>query len=233
MVLCFVTVSRCAGSSALRGLTALALGLFFGLIGVDLQTGQARFHFGVLELLDGINVLIVAVGLFAVGETLHLAVQKRQTEDDVISLDGPARMTKEDWKRSWKPWLRAPCLAFRLAPCQLAAPKSRPSCPITPRRSSPSTPKNSGMAPSRASPDRKPRTTPPLPAFSCDADARPADLGHGRDHAFSLPELWHQPRPQLLQSQAQLVWTLIASLYIGNVMLLVLNLPMVGLWVRS
>ena len=76
MILCFVTVSAVLGSSALRGLTALSLGLFFGLIGVDLQTGQARFHFGVMELLDGISVLIVAVGLFAIGETLHLASAK-------------------------------------------------------------------------------------------------------------------------------------------------------------
>ena len=74
MVLAFVTVSAVLGNSAVRGLTSLAVGIFLGLIGIDLQTGQPRFTFGLTELLDGINVIVVAVGLFAVGETLYLAV---------------------------------------------------------------------------------------------------------------------------------------------------------------
>ncbi|MGZ3310688.1 MAG: tripartite tricarboxylate transporter permease, partial [Xanthobacteraceae bacterium] len=72
MVLAFVTVSAVLGSSAVRGLAALFFGIWLGLIGVDLQTGQARFTFGLPELLDGINVIVVAVGLFAVGETLYV-----------------------------------------------------------------------------------------------------------------------------------------------------------------
>ncbi len=67
MVLCFVTVSAVLGSSALRGLTSLSLGLLLGLVGIDLQTGQPRLTFGVPELLDGVNVVLVAVALFAVG----------------------------------------------------------------------------------------------------------------------------------------------------------------------
>src|SRR5262249_33755737 len=68
MVFAFVTVSAVLGSSAVRGLAALFFGIWLGLIGIDLQTGQARFTFGLQELLDGINVVVVAVGLFAVGE---------------------------------------------------------------------------------------------------------------------------------------------------------------------
>ena len=63
MVLCFVTVSAVLGSSALRGLTSLAFGLLLGLVGVDSQTGQPRMTFGVPELLDGVNVVLVAVAL--------------------------------------------------------------------------------------------------------------------------------------------------------------------------
>ena len=69
-MLCFITVAAVLGNSALRGLTALFVGMFLGMIGVDNQSGQLRFTFGVTELLDGINVIVVAVGLFAVGETL-------------------------------------------------------------------------------------------------------------------------------------------------------------------
>ncbi len=78
MVLAFTTVSAVLGNSAVRGLTALFLGIWLGLIGIDLQTGQARFTFGLQELLDGINVIVVAVGLFAVGETLYNAARYRE-----------------------------------------------------------------------------------------------------------------------------------------------------------
>ena len=73
MVLAFVTVSAAFGDSALRGLTALFLGLTLGLVGIDLQTGQARLTFGVPDLLDGIEVTTLAVALFAVGEALKIA----------------------------------------------------------------------------------------------------------------------------------------------------------------
>ena len=73
MVLAFTTVSAVLGASTLRGLASLFLGLFLGLIGIDTQTGQARFALGIPELLDGIDVVVVAVGLFAVGETLYVA----------------------------------------------------------------------------------------------------------------------------------------------------------------
>src|SRR5262249_61902209 len=80
-VFAFVPVSAVLGSSAVRGLAALFFGIWLGLIGIDLQTGQARFTFGLQELLDGINVVVVAVGLFAVGETLYVASRYRHGKD--------------------------------------------------------------------------------------------------------------------------------------------------------
>jgi putative tricarboxylic transport membrane protein len=76
MVLAFIMVSAVLGSSSVRGLTALFVGFFLGMIGVDLQTGQPRFTFGTPELLDGVDVIIAAVGLFAVGETLYVASRR-------------------------------------------------------------------------------------------------------------------------------------------------------------
>src|SRR5687768_13644490 len=69
MLLAFTTVSAVLGKSTLRGLTALFLGLALGLIGLDQISGQPRYTLGVPELLDGIEIVLVAVGLFAVGET--------------------------------------------------------------------------------------------------------------------------------------------------------------------
>jgi len=112
MVFAFVTVSAVLGSSAVRGLAALFFGIWLGLIGVDLQTGQARFTFGLPELLDGINVIVVAVGLFAVGETLYVASRYRSGKDEIIPLSGSLWMTREEWKRSWKPWLRGAAIGF-------------------------------------------------------------------------------------------------------------------------
>src|SRR5262249_43456409 len=123
-VFAFVTVSAVLGSSAVRGLATLFFGIWLGLIGVDLQTSQARFTFGLPELLDGINVVVVAVGLFAVGETLYVASRYRFGKDEIIPLSGSLWMTLEEWKRSWKPWLLPS--VFPSGPCPRAAPRSRP-----------------------------------------------------------------------------------------------------------
>ena len=112
MILAFVTVSAVLGNSAVRGLASLAVGIFLGLIGIDLQTGQPRFTFGLTELLDGINVIVVAVGLFAVGETLYLACFKRRADGEVLAVKDSVWMTREDWSRSWKPWLRGSFIGF-------------------------------------------------------------------------------------------------------------------------
>src|SRR5687768_562522 len=81
MVLAFTTVSAVLGQSTLRGMASLFLGLAIGLVGIDNQTGQARFAFGVPQLLDGIEVVTVAVGLFAVGETLYFASKLNQLQE--------------------------------------------------------------------------------------------------------------------------------------------------------
>ena len=112
MVFAFVTVSAVLGSSAVRGLAALFFGIWLGLIGIDLQTGQARFTFGLQELLDGINVVVVAVGLFAVGETLYVASRYRLRQGRDHSAVRLALDDAEEWKRSWKPWLRGTAIGF-------------------------------------------------------------------------------------------------------------------------
>ena len=97
MVLAFTTVSAVLGASAARGLASLFFGLAIGLIGLDSQTGQARFTLGIPELLDGIDVVVVAVGLFAVGETLYIATYLNRADgqardDEGLDLDEPIRL---------------------------------------------------------------------------------------------------------------------------------------------
>jgi len=234
MVLAFVTVSAVLGSSAVRGLTALFLGIWLGLIGVDLQTGQPRFTFGLQELLDGINVIVVAVGLFAVGETLYMAARYRSGRDEIIPLKGSLLMSVSEWRRSWKAWLRGTAVGFPIG----AMPAGGAEIPTfisyyMERRLSPkpeefgTTGAIEGVAGPEAANNASaagvlvPMLTLGLPTSATAAIMLSAFQSYGIN-----------PGPLLFQSQPELVWGLIASLFIGNAMLLVLNLPMIAIWVK-
>ena len=112
MVFAFVTVAAVLGSSTVRGLTTLFIGLLLGLVGIDETTGQMRFAFGVPELLDGIDVVVLAVGLFAVGEALYGAAYQSGVKERIERLSGSLMMTRDDWRRSWPAWLRATGIGF-------------------------------------------------------------------------------------------------------------------------
>ena len=235
MVLSFVTVSAVLGSSAVRGLTALAVGIFLGMIGIDMQTGQVRFAFGVTELYDGINVIVVAVGLFAVGETLYLAFQKSSKiqGDGVIEVKDSLWMSKADWARSWKPWLRGALIGFPIG----AMPAGGAEIPtflsyFTEKKLS-KYPEEFGhgaiegvAGPEAANNASAAGVLVPMLALGLPTSATAAIMLS----AFQSYNI--NPGPQLFATKPELVWGLIASLYIGNVMLLVLNLPLVGLWVK-
>ena len=233
MVLSFVTVSAVLGNSAVRGLTSLAVGIFLGLIGIDLQTGQPRFTFGLTELLDGINVIVVAVGLFAVGETLYLACFKRQADSDVLTVKDSIWMTREDWSRSWKPWLRGSAIGFPIG----AMPAGGAEVPtflsyfIEKRLSKKPEEFGHGAIEGVAGPEAANNASAagvlvPMLALGLPTSATAAIM------LSAFQSYGITPGPALLQQQSALVWGLIASLYIANVMLLVLNLPLVGLWVK-
>src|SRR5690349_15993658 len=111
MVMAFIAVTTVLGSSKIRGLASLGIGLLIGTIGIDPTSGQQRLTLGIPELADGIDVVVVAVGLFAVGEALWIAAHLRRNPVEIIKVDG-ARMNREDWRRSWKPWLRGTLIGF-------------------------------------------------------------------------------------------------------------------------
>lgn len=233
MVFAFVTVSSVLGASVVRGLTALAIGLFIGMIGVDLQTGQARFNFGQLSLLDGIDVVVVCVGLFAVGETLHLASRYRRGKDEIVPIKGSLWMSKEDWGRSWKPWLRGTLIGFPFGSIPAGGAEIPTFLSYFTERKLSRHPEEFGhgaiegvAGPEAANNASAAGIFVPLLTLGLPTSATAAIL------LTAFQSYGINPGPQLLQTQPDLVWGLIASLYIGNVMLLVLNLPLVGLWVQ-
>src|SRR6185312_15098033 len=97
----FTTVAVLLGASLARRLFSLFLGLALGLVGIDPLTGNARFSFGIPQLLDGIDVVILVIGLFAVGETLHQAWRHGRTELAAVKLQRFTGMSREEWRRSW------------------------------------------------------------------------------------------------------------------------------------
>ncbi|MFI7443632.1 tripartite tricarboxylate transporter permease [Nonomuraea indica] len=233
-VLAFVGVSAVLSRSLVRGLASLGLGLVIGLIGIDQQTGQARLTLGVPQLLDGIDVVIVAVGLFALGEALYVASRLRHAAPEVVPV-GRAWMGRSDWARSWKPWLRGTAFGFPFG----ALPGGGAEIPTflsyaTEKKLARGVSREEygkgaieGVAgPEAANNASAAGTLVPLLTLGLPTSATAAIL------LAAFQQYGLQPGPQLFDHNPALVWGMIASLFIGNTMLLVLNLPLAPLWAR-
>jgi putative tricarboxylic transport membrane protein len=233
MVLAFTTVSTLLGDSRVRGLVSLFIGLSLGLVGIDLLTSQARYTFGNGHLLGGIDVVTIAVGLFAVGETLWIASRLRSTPGKVEQIKGSRWMTKEDWRRSWKPWLRGTALGFPIGSLPAGGAEVPTFLSYSLEKKLSKHPEEFGhgaiegvAGPEAANNASAAGTLVPLLTLGLPTTATAAIMLA----AFQRYNL--NPGPQLFDRSPELVWGLIASLYIGNIMLLVLNLPLVGMWVK-
>ncbi len=232
MVLAFVMVTTMLGESRLKGWLSLLLGLTLGFIGIDGLSGRARFTFGIPYLLDGIDPVIVAIGLFAIGETLWVA-SRGPLIDDVLPVRGSLMMTAEEWRRSWKPWLRGTVIGFPLGalPAGGAELPTLMSYAIEKRLSRRPHEFGRGAIEAVAGPEAANNasaagTLVPLLTLGLPTTATAAVL------LAAFQQFGLQPGPLLFEQESALVWGVIASLYIGNAMLLVLNLPLVGLWVK-
>ncbi|MEN9482643.1 tripartite tricarboxylate transporter permease [Sphaerotilus montanus] len=233
MLLAFCTVSAVLGQSTLRGLTALGVGLAMGLIGIDQISGQARYTGGVPEFMDGMEVVLVAVGLFAVAEALYAVLFQGRVVETQNTLTS-VHMTRLEWRRSWPAWLRATFIGFPFG----TIPAGGSEIPTflsyaTEKKLSKhkeefgTTGAIEGVAgPEAANNAAITATLIPLLTLGIPTSNTTAIL-LGAFQNYGI-----QPGPQLFDTNATLVWALIASLYIGNVMLLILNLPLVGLWVK-
>jgi len=233
IILAFVTVSAAFGDSPMRGLTSLAIGLAIGLIGLDELSGRARLTFGSPELLSGVGVTILAVALFAIGEALSVAGSQGRTEEHVEAIRGSIWMSKSDWKRSWKPWLRGTLFGFPIGAMPAGGAEIPTFLSYATEKKLSKHPEEFGhgaiegvAGPEAANNASAAGTLVPLLTLGLPTSATAAIMLAG----FQQYNI--QPGPLLFQSNPGLVWGLIASLFVANAMLLVLNLPLVGLWVR-
>ena len=232
MLVAFIAVTAVLGSSRLRGFISLTIGLTIGLIGIDAVSGQARLTFGIPQLGDGIDVVVVAVGIFAVGEALWVAAHLRRKAAEVIRVGRPF-MGKQDWKRSWKPWLRGTAFGFPFG----AVPAGGAEIPtflsyITEKRLT-KHPEEFGKGaiegvagPEAANNASAAGTMVPMLSLGLPTNATAAVM------LAALTSYGIQPGPLLLQREGALVWGLIASLFIGNTLLVLLNLPLAPIWAK-
>lgn len=233
MLVAFTTVSSLLGASQIRGFIALAIGLVLGLVGADLQSGLSRLTFGNESALEGIETVPVIVSIFALGEALYIASRFKDEGWKVIPMKGRALMSRQDWKRSWKPWIRGTFLGFPLGVVPAGGSEVPTFLSYSIEKKLTKHPEEFGhgaiegvAGPEAANNANAAGALVPLLALGLPTSATAAVILV----AFQTYQI--QPGPTLFLTNGALIWTLIASLFIGNTLLLILNLPLVRFWVK-
>ena len=232
MLLAFIAVTSVLGGSRVRGFASLLIGLAIGLVGLDEMTGQQRLTFGSLQLADGIDVVVVAVGLFAIGESLWVAAHLRRKMAEPIPVGRPW-LGREDLRRSWKPWLRGPLIGFPFG----AIPAGGAEIPtflsyVTERKLSKHKDEwGKGAIEGVAGPEATASASAAGTMVSMLTLGLPT-TAVAAVMLVAFQQFGIQPGPLLFQRESALVWALIASMFIGTVLLLVLNLPLAPVWAK-
>jgi putative tricarboxylic transport membrane protein len=233
MLVAFTTVSSLLGASQIRGFIALSIGLSLGLVGADLQSGLTRLTFGSDAAMEGIETVPVIVAIFALGEALYLASRAKEKGWNVIPMKGKALMSRDDLKRSWKPWIRGTFLGFPLGVVPAGGSEVPTFLSYSVEKKLSKHPEEFGhgaiegvAGPEAANNANAAGALVPLLALGLPTSATAAVILV----AFQTYQI--QPGPTLFLTNGALIWTLIASLFIGNALLLILNLPLVRLWVQ-
>jgi putative tricarboxylic transport membrane protein len=232
MLMSLVAAAVLAQGDMIKSLAMVAMGLLLGIVGTDVNTGAQRFSLGITELTDGIGFIVVAVGVFAVGEIIN---NLGTTSERVLFTSKVRNLfpSREDLKRSLGPILRGTAIGafFGVLPGTGPAIASFSSYVVE---------KKIAQDPSRFGRGAIEGVAGPESANNADAQCKfipmltlglPASgvmalmLGALTIHGI-------QPGPEVMTMRPELFWGLIASMWIGNLMLVVLNLPMIGLWVK-
>jgi TctA family transporter len=232
MVLGLIGAVVLASGSLIKAIAMIVLGLLGGIVGTDVNTGVARYSFGIPELSDGIGFVTVAMGVFGFAEVITNLERKGVTEvftNKVTSLFP----SKDDWKRMIGPVLRGTTLGSILGilPGGGAALASFGAYSLEKKVSRNSAEFGKGAIEGVAAPESANNAAAqtsfiPLLTLGIPPNAVMA-LMVG---AMTIHNI--QPGPQVMTSNPTLFWGLITSMWIGNLMLVVLNLPLIGIWVK-
>lgn len=219
--------------SVLRGLVMASLGLLFSLSGQDVVTGMVRFTFGLQGLVDGVGLVPVVMGLFGISEVL-LSLEQLHKKREVLKTSFRSLFpTKRDWRRSAAPIGRGTLIGFLLGilPGGGAIISSFVSYAAEKRFSKHPEEFGHGAIEGVAGPESANNAASssgfiPLFALGIPANVIMALLlGALMIHGV-------QPGPLLMMEHPEVFWGTVASMYVGNIMLLILNLPLIGMWVQ-
>ncbi len=233
MVFALVTLSFMTSGSPLKALAMVSVGLLMGLVGTDVISGANRYMYGIPELYDGINVAAVTMGLFGVSEVIA-SIRNSATEGAKQSIPLRAMVpTRDDVKRSVGPTLRGFGVGSLIGPLPGlgATVASFLSYALEKRVAKDPSRFGKGAIEGVAGPESANNAA----AQTAFIPILTMGIPSTASTAVMLSALMMQginPGPRLMTEHADLFWGVIASFWIGNIMLLILNLPMIGLWVR-
>jgi putative tricarboxylic transport membrane protein len=233
MILGLTVLTFLAGGSMLKSLMMACVGVIIGNIGLDLVAAQPRFTFGLNILLDGVGLVPLVMGLFGISEVL-LNIEEKLEKHEIFETKVKGLLpNRKDWQESIWPMLRGSVLGFFLGilPGGGAVISSFVSYGVEKKMSKHPEEFGKGAIAGVAGPESANNSATagafiPLLTLGLPSNAVMAIL-LGALMIYGMP-----PGPKLITSHPQLFWGTISSMYIGNIMLLVLNLPLIGLWVK-
>ena len=232
MVLGLVAAVTLAQGSLLKAVTMIVFGILLGLVGADPEVGRMRYTFGLPQLTDGIGFVVVAMGIFAFGEIIANLERGSSREVFTSRIKG-LWPTREDFRLAWKAVLRGTgigsllgilpgggatlgAFAAYMVEKKVAKDPSRFGKGAIEGVAGPESANNAGAQTSFI-----PLLTLGIPSNAVMALMVGAMIIHGI-----------QPGPQVMQERPELFWGMIASMWIGNLLLVILNLPLIGIWVK-
>lgn len=232
MVLGLVAAVMVAQGSPLKALAMLVAGIVLGTVGTDISTGIARYHFGITELRDGINFVVVAMGIYGFGEIIANLERPPETSK-VTGTIGSVYPTRDDFRQSWKSTLRGSFIGASVGflPGLGASAGAFAAYTVEKKLSRHPEKFGTGIVEGVAAPEAAnnaaaqtnfiPLLTLGLPSGAVMALMAGAMMIHGI-----------VPGPAVMTQRPELFWGLIASMFVGNALLLFLNLNLVRVWVR-
>lgn len=234
MLLGLIAATGIADGSAVKGFVMVMLGIFLGSIGTDVYTGTQRFAFGIPELGDGISLVALAMGVFGVAELIISvgSVKANRFKSSDLTLRA-MKPTRDDMRRSWFPMLRGSSIGSFFGALPGTGPSLAAFIAYAVEKRSSKDPSRFGkgaiegvMAPESA--NNAADQTSFIPTLALGIPGSPTMalmLGALIIHGIT-------PGPGLMTEQPSLFWGLVMSFWIGNIMLVILNVPLIGLWVR-
>ena len=233
MVLGLVAASVVSSGSAIKGITMVVAGVLLGMVGTDVNSGVARFDLGFPELQDGVQIVAIAMGLFGVTEIIA-SINHVKAADRKIDVSMKAMLpTRDEMRRSWGPMARGSSLGSFFGVLPGVGPTVAAFMAYALEKRTSKTPERFGkgaiegiMAPESANNASDQASFIPTMTLGIPGSVTMAlIIGALMIHGI-------QPGPQMLTEQPEMFWGLVMSFWIGNIVLVVLNVPMIGLWIR-